>query len=121
MRLFHGTIEALTTAKADDRNAFEAVDESVGWARLLRVRREVQELANLAEEDPLLRAADRWKTLRKFPPDLIEALQFRAAQAGDPMLAALELLAEMNRSGKREVPADAPMPFRKDWRRLGDE
>jgi hypothetical protein len=37
------------------------------------------------------------------------------------MLAALKLLAELNRSGKREVPADAPMPFRKEWRRLVTE
>jgi hypothetical protein len=72
----------------------------------------------LAEEDPLFRAADRWKTLHKFAPDLIEALEFRAAHAGDPMLAALRLLIDMNRSAKRKVPSDAPMPFRKEWRRL---
>ena len=42
-------------------------------------------------------------------------------RAGDPMLAALQLLAELNRSGKREVPVDAPMPFRKKWRRLVSE
>jgi TnpA family transposase len=118
MRLFHGTIDALATAQADERDAFETVDETVGWAKLLRVRGEVADLANLAEEDPLLRAADRWKTLHKFAPDLIEALEFRAARAGDPMLAALQLLIDMNRSAKREVPPDAPMPFRKDWRRL---
>ena len=64
------------------------------------------------------RAADRWKTLRRFAPALIEALEFRAARAHDPTLAALRLLADMNRSGKRNVPVDAPMPFRKDWRRL---
>jgi hypothetical protein len=34
------------------------------------------------------------------------------------MLAALQLLADLNRSGKREVPGNAPMPFRKEWRRL---
>jgi TnpA family transposase len=34
------------------------------------------------------------------------------------MLAALTLLASLNESGKREVPPDAPMPFRKEWRRL---
>jgi len=34
------------------------------------------------------------------------------------MLAALKLVAELNRSGRRDVPPDAPMPFRKDWRRL---
>ena len=68
MRLFHGTIDALAAAQAEDRDAFEAVDEAVGWAKLLRVRDEVKDLANLADEDPLLRAADRWKTLRKFAP-----------------------------------------------------
>ena len=58
------------------------------------------------------------RTLRKFAPALIEALQFRSTRAGDPMLGALKLLAGLNQSGKREVPADAPMPFRKEWRRL---
>jgi TnpA family transposase len=118
MRLFHSTIDALVTAQTDKRDAFDVVDEAVGWPKLLRARGEVAELANLADEDPLLRAADRWRTLRKFAPDLIEALEFRAVRANDPMVAALRLLAELNRTDKRDVPADAPMPFRKDWRRL---
>jgi TnpA family transposase len=118
MRMFHGTIEALAAAHEGKADAFEAVDDAVGWPKLLRVRGEVQELASLAGEDPLVRAADRWRTLRKFAPALIEVLQFRSTRASDPMLAALKLLAGLNQSGKREVPADAPMPFRKEWRRL---
>ncbi len=118
MRMFHGTIEALAAAHEGEADAFEAVDDAVGWPKLLRVREEVQELASLAGEDPLVRAADRWRTLRKFAPALIEALQFRSTRAGDPMLGALKLLAGLNQSGNREVPADAPMPFRKEWRRL---
>ena len=61
-----------------------------------------------------MRAADRWKTLRKLAPALLKALQFRAGRPSAPILAALKLLADLNRSGKRDVPADAPMPFRKD-------
>ena len=119
MRLFHGTIGALATAQETGQDAFAAVDEAVGWPKLLRVRGEVETLADLAGVDPLVRAADRWKTLRKFAPALIEALDFRAARGGsDPTLAALRLLADLNRSGKRVLPLDAPMPFRKDWRRL---
>ncbi len=118
MRLFHGTIDALAAAQEGQIDAFKAVDYAVGWAKLLRVRGEVEELANLANEDPLLRAADRWKTLHKFAPALIEALEFRAARAGDPMLAALKLLVDLNQSRTREIPADAPLPFRKEWRRL---
>ena len=118
MRLFHGTIAALATAQQGDRDAFEVVDKAVGWPRLLRVQGEVKALADLAEENPLIRAADRWPTLRKFAPQLLEALQFQAARAKDPMLAALGLLRELNRAGKRAVPPDAPMPFRKEWRQL---
>ena len=65
MRMFHGTIEALAAAQEGDADAFEAVDDAVGWPKLLRVREEVQELASLAGEDPLVRAADRWKNPAK--------------------------------------------------------
>jgi hypothetical protein len=41
-------------------------------------------------------------------------LEFKAARAQDPTLTAVRLLRDLNQSGKRDVPADAPMPFRKD-------
>ena len=85
------------------------------------VRGEVRTLAALAEEDPLLGGADRYRTLRKFAPELLEALEFKAARSHDPTLSAIKLLQHLNRSGKREVPADAPMPFRKEWKRLVTE
>ena len=73
MRLFHGTIEALLMAQQSDADAFETVDDAVGWPKLLRARDQVRELAELAGDNPLVHAADRWKTLRKFAPALIEA------------------------------------------------
>jgi hypothetical protein len=33
-------------------------------------------------------------------------------------LAAIRLLADFTRSGKRDVPPDAPLLFKKDWRKL---
>jgi hypothetical protein len=121
MRLFHDTIAALGAAQQSERDGFIVVDEAVGWAKLLRVQGEVKELANLADEDPLRGAADRYLTLRKFGPELIEAMEFKATRINDPTLSALRLLRDLNRSGKRDVPPDAPMPFRKDWKRLVSE
>jgi Domain of unknown function (DUF4158) len=113
MRLFHDTIEALAAAQSSERDVFTVVDETVGWAKLLRVQREVGELADLAGEDPLQGAADRYLTLRKFAPALLEALEFKAARAHDPTLSAIGLLRDLNHSGKRDIPADAPMPSEK--------
>ena len=118
MRLFYGTIEALETAQKTQRDGFAVVDECVGWTKLQRVRGDVRTLADLAEEDPLLGAADRYRTLRKFAPELLEALEFKAAHTHDPTLSAIKLLRELNRSGRRDMPTDAPMPFRKEWKRL---
>lgn len=92
MRLFHGTIEALATAQKEQRDGFAVVDECVGWTKLQRVRGDVRTLADLAEEDPLLGAADRYRTLRKFAPELLEALEFKAARSHDPTLSAIKLL-----------------------------
>ena len=73
------------------------------------------------EEDPPVRAADRYATIRKFAPALLEVLEFKAAKANDPILAAITLLRNLNQSSTREVPPDAPLPFRKEWRRLVTE
>nr|WP_306286604.1 DUF4158 domain-containing protein [Sphingomonas sp. Ant20] len=96
---------------------------SVGWHTLLKARPEVATIAETANLDPLTVAADRYATLRKFAPDLLEALQFRAGKGSAKTIAAIEILRDVNRSGKRDVPTDAPMPFRKEWRKIvvGDD
>ena len=121
MRLFQSTIEALNLAQENDQDAFAIVDETVGWSKLLRVRGEVADLADLADEDPLVRAAGRYITFRKFAPALLDAFEFKAARDNDPTLAAVKVLRDLNLCGRRDVPAEAPMPFRKEWRRLISE
>lgn len=89
-----------------------AIDHAVGLERLVRSAPQAAAIADLAEENPLVRAADRWQTLRKFAPLLLEAIDFRAARVHDRMVAALEALREHYRSGKRELPRNVPMPFK---------
>src|SRR3546814_20469142 len=84
----------------------------------MTARPEVATIAATASLDPLTVAADRYATLRKFAPDLLEVLQFRAGKGSAKTIAAIEVLRVLNRSGKRDLPADAPMPFRKEWRKI---
>ena len=118
MRLFDRTVAALAEAQESGIDGFAAVDAAVGWDKLLRARGEARAIADLADESPLVRAADQWSRLRKFAPLLLEAIEFKAGRGSSSTIAALNALRELNRSGRRDVPADAPMPFRKEWREL---
>jgi NAD(P)-dependent dehydrogenase (short-subunit alcohol dehydrogenase family) len=118
MRLFDQTVGALAEAQESGMEGFAAVDAAVGWDKLLRARGQARQIADLTEENPLVRAADQWSRLRKFAPLLLEAIDFKAGRGSASTIAALNTLREMNRSGSRDVPPDAPMPFRKEWRTL---
>lgn len=118
IRLFDRTVAALAEAQENGSDGFTAVDAAVGWDKLLRARTEARTIADLADENPLVRAADQWSRLRKFAPLLLEAIDFKAGRGSASTIAAVNTLREMNRSGRREVPLNAPMPFRKEWRTL---
>src|ERR1019366_4021438 len=68
MRLFDATLDALTTAREDGIDAIEAVEQAVGWARLEEARPQVEALAASADQDPLVGAASKYMTLRRFGP-----------------------------------------------------
>jgi len=118
MRLFRGTIDALSGAVDNGSDPIEAIDETVGWLNLLKARHEITELAETTDVDPLMVAVDRYTTLRKFTPALIEALEFKANRGSTRTIVGIQKLRELNRSGRRDVPPDAPMPFKKEWRNL---
>jgi len=118
MRLFDRTVAALAEAQESGSDGFAAVDAAVGWDKLLRARTEARSIAELADENPLVRAADQWSRLRKFAPLLLEAIDFKAGRGSASTIAAVNTLREMNRSGRRDVPPNAPMPFRKELRTL---
>lgn len=123
MQIFRRTIDALTTAVDNYEDPIDVLNASVGWHNLLKIRHEVASIADSANVDPLIVAGDRYATLRKFVPDLLEVLQFRAGKGSAKTIAAIDMLRELNRSGKRELPPNAPMPFRKEWQKLvvGDD
>lgn len=117
MRTFGATIAAIAEAHEAGSDALAAIEERVGVATLLTLRPKVDELASFAEEDPLVRAADKYLSLRRYAPAFLEAFSFKGGNR-DAALAAVDLLRDLNRTGKRDVPATAPMPFSKAWKKL---
>ena len=107
MGLFQRTIDALASAVETDADPITVLDNNIGWATLLRARPEIIAIAASTGEDTLVLAADRYQTLRKFAPALIEALEFRAGKSDSRTLAAIATLRTLYRSGRREVPRSA--------------
>nr|WP_172687275.1 Tn3 family transposase [Ancylobacter novellus] len=120
MRLFDQTLSALQNAHDRDIDAFDVLDAEVGWWTLMKAKPEVAALAELAAEDPLITATEKYMTLRKYAPAFLETFTFRATKTRDPVLSAIEILRQANRSkGRVEIPASAPMSFsHKKWKAL---
>jgi TnpA family transposase len=119
MRLFSGVIGAVDQARVDGGDVLDRIDAQVGWWKVLAAKPKVDALAALAIEDPLVSAADRYGALRRFVPTFLEHMRFRAGTGGAPLLKALEILRDLNLSGRREIPDDAPLPFAsKHWKAL---
>ena len=117
IRLFGGAIDAMVRAREDDRDPFDVLDEEIGWDRLVASREEIAALGDLATQDPLSLATQRYAQLRRFAPAFLDAFEFDAPAAGHDLPAAVTLLRELNRTGKRTLPDIVPMPFpSQHWR-----
>ncbi len=70
----------------------------------------------MTRDEPLIRATGRYMTLRRYAPAVLDACRFKAAGPRDGLLGAIRTVRELNASGRRDVPADAPMPFSRKWK-----
>ena len=119
IQLFGNTIDTMQHAREQGCDPFAALDTEIGWDHLLKSRDEIVVFGDLAMEDPLLLASKRYTQLRRFAPAFLEAFEFSVPEAGHDLQAALMLLKEHNRSGKRKLPDIVPMPFpSKSWNSL---
>ncbi len=109
--MFGGTIDALVEARAQQQDVFEILDAAVGRERLVNVRGDIASYGKLATEDSLLVAARNCRQLRRFAPRFFKTFDFSFPKAGEDLRAALALLKEHNRNGRRKLPDKVPMPF----------
>ena len=59
-----------------------------------------------------------YPVLRRYAPQFIDAFEFRPSPVSEQLMKAVELLRELNKTGARKVPDDAPRGFvRPRWER----
>ena len=93
MQLFGETIDSMARAQELEQDPFAALDAEVGWQKLLETRDEIADFGELATNDPLSLAAEKYVYMRKFAPAFLEAFQFNASDSEDELKKAITLLA----------------------------
>lgn len=104
----------LLEAKKKGQDLDKAIASSITWERLTRDREEARELTRPANYDYLDLVKNRYNYLRQYTPTFLDAMQFGSTQAAAPLLEAVDVIRELNQSGKRKVPEDAPLDFLPD-------
>lgn len=119
MRLFGATITALDEAVQNGGDPLELIDEAVGWHRLVAAKAQVDALADLAGEDALVTATERYATLRRFSPAFLGAFTFKASGTGTALIKAIDVIRDANTRKSRDLPDGVPLPFpNRQWKRL---
>jgi TnpA family transposase len=117
--LFRRTIAALRHAREAGEDGVAVVEREIGMAQLDAVLPVIGAVADVADQDILVTAAERYSVLRRFSPRLLAAFDFRSNTPNDPVLAAVEFLRAMDRDGTRALPKRPPSSFLPpQWRRL---
>ena len=117
--LFRRMSAALRHAKEAGEDGVAVVEREIGMAQLDNVLPVIGAVADVADQDILATAAERYSVLRRFSPRLLAAFDFRSNTPNDPVLAAVDLLRALDRDGTRAIPKRPPSSFLSpQWRRL---
>jgi hypothetical protein len=119
VRLYAQVGSALIGAKEAGSNPFTAIEEILPWERFTASVRDAERLARDEEFDSLALLVDHFSFMRRYAPTFLETFEFRGAPIARELLAAVDVLREMNRTNARKVPAYAPVGFvRPRWKRF---
>lgn len=119
VRLYSRIGRALVAAKQTGCDPFAAIEAIIPWDVFTESITEAELLAQPEDFDYLALVGDGWGQLRRYTPALLDALAMKAAPAARDLLAAADVLKEMNKRQARKVPAAAPMSFvRRRWENL---
>ena len=117
VRLYARVGQALIDARSSGGDVFAAIEAVLPWSKFESTVAEAQTLAQPEEFDHLALLDERYSSVRKFAPLLLANFEFHAAPAAAELLQALNLLRDLNASGKRTLPEHVPTGFVKPrWR-----
>ena len=115
VRLYARVGAALIAAHDGKEDAFEALATVIPWERFRASVAEAAALARPEDLDVHGRLGEHYAGARRWSPAFLDAFSFASVPAAAPLLRAIALLREVNRSGA-SLPDSAPTSFvRQRW------
>jgi len=116
VRLYAEVGKALIAAYKAKTDLGKALESVLGWDRFATTVEEAERLVEPFDCDFLDEMRDQYPQIRQYSPTLLNTFKFLVAPPSASLLKGIELLREMNESGKRKVPGTAPRGFvRQRW------
>ncbi|UUZ93767.1 hypothetical protein LJK87_03415 [Paenibacillus sp. P25] len=102
---------ALIKARIEGIDPFVALEAVMPWDHLVASVEEAKQLARPVDFDFLDLLEKKFYALRKYTPTLLKVLDFRSTKSAEPLMKAVDIIRDMNETGKRKVPDGAPLNF----------
>lgn len=103
--------KALTFAKESGENSLEIIEKNISWEDLKAISEDAEDLIQPKRLNHLHFVQAHYPQIRRYAPALIEEFDFQAATAGRDVIAAINILRELNATGKRKLPENVPVSF----------
>jgi len=104
--------DALIKARNEGLDPFKTIEKIMSWDNIIESVEEAKKLARPVNYDYLDLLDSKYNHLRKYTPALVKHLEFHSTNISlNPLIVALKVIHDMNETGKRKVPDDAPVDF----------
>ncbi|KOX59072.1 hypothetical protein ADL19_05905 [Streptomyces purpurogeneiscleroticus] len=111
VRLYARVGGAVIAAHTGQKDAFAAITAVIPWERFCASVAEAEVLARPEAFDAYEKIGAHYTAVRRWSPAFLDALGFEGIPAVAPLLRAVAVLREANRTGSARLPASAPTGF----------
>lgn len=111
LRTYNEMAKIVMDGVIPDAKVRTRIFDCFNYDHLQRIIEETDSLIRPANDEAIDLFAQRYSYIRRFAPSLLATLTFRSHKRVDPLLPAVEVLKQLNASGKRAVPEEAPTAF----------
>jgi TnpA family transposase len=110
VRVFARVGAALVAGREQKQDGYEAIVALMSWDKFCASVAEAEALARPEEFDAYTNLGEHYAAIRKWSPAFLRTFAFESVPAAASLMRAIELLREMNSSGK-PLPKSAPVGF----------